>query len=191
MLNKLGRLRDLFISDLFGMATADCLLPVQVPNLEYLYLNSVPHEYASAMQSWRRLEVANGTSVSITKARKPEWVQENRQNPLRDWGGREHIGPGRFKRAVAQFKKTRSDVFEALSAKPCEATLRRLEDVGRDYASAFNRLDGRSPFTETKEPEELFAALDNVMAESELELGRSLVAEWLALLSGVEGAREW
>ncbi|WP_244296622.1 hypothetical protein [Paenarthrobacter nitroguajacolicus] len=51
MLNKLGQLRDLFISNLFGMTKSDCLLPIEIPNLEYLYLDSVPHEYASAMRS--------------------------------------------------------------------------------------------------------------------------------------------
>lgn len=191
MLNGLGLLRDLFISDLFGMTKSDCLLPVQVPNLEYLYLNSVPHEYASALRSRWRSEAANGTSVSITKARKPEWVQENRQNPLRDWDGREHISPGRFKKAVAQFKKTRREVLEALFAKPDESNLGRLEDVGRDYASAFNRLDGRSPFIETEEREELFAALASVMDEFEVELDRPLEAERLALLTGVDDARDW
>lgn len=145
MLNKLGQLRDLFISNLFGMTKSECLLPIEIPNLEYLYLDSVPHEYASAMRSRWRSEAANGTSVSITKARKPEWVQENLENPLRDWDGREHINSGRFKKVVAQFKKARSEVFEALSAEPDETTLGRLEDVGRTYASAFNRLDGRSP----------------------------------------------
>ncbi len=191
MLNRLGRLRDLLISDLFGMTKADCLLPIEVPNLEYLYLDSVPHEYASAMRSRWRSEAANGTSVSITKARKPEWVQENLENPLRDWDGREHISSDRFKKAVTQFKKTRREVLAARSVKSEEPTLGRMEDVGRDYASAFNRLDGRSPFIETEEREELFAALDKVMAESELEFGRSLAAERLALLSGVEDARDW
>ena len=191
MLNKLGRLRDLFISDLFGMTKSDCLLPIEVPNLEYLYLDSVPYEYASAMRSRWRSEAANGTSVSITKARKPEWVQENLENPLRDWDGREHISSGRFKKAVAQFKKTRSEVLAALSVESDDSTLGRLEDVGRKYARAFNRLDGRSPFIETEEREELFAALASAMDEFELELGRPLKDERLALLSGVEDARDW
>ncbi|MFE4194765.1 hypothetical protein ACFRJ9_02775 [Paenarthrobacter sp. NPDC056912] len=191
MLNRLGRLRALLISDLFGMTKADCLLPEDVSNLEYLYLDSVPHEYASAMRSRWRSEAANGTSVSITKARKPEWVQENLENPLRDWDGREHISSGRFKKAVAQFKKTRSEVIEALSAQPGESTIDQLENIGHEYAIAFNRLDGRSPFIETEEREELFAVLDKVVVEFELELGRSLAAERLALLSGVEDARDW
>lgn len=72
-----------------------------------------------------------------------------------------------------------------------ESTLARLTDLGREYALAFNRLDGRSPFIETEEREELFAALNTVLTDLELALSRSLVAERSAILSGVEGARDW
>ncbi len=190
-LNRLSSLKGLFISDLFGMTKADCVLPAEVPDLEYLDLHSVPHEYALAMRARWRSEVVNGTSVNISKARKPEWVQENLENPLRDWDGREHITAARFKKAVEQFKKTRREVLAMVGPQPDESTLARLMDLGREYALAFNRLDGRSPFIETEEREELFAALNTVITEREVELGRSLVAERSALLSGVEGARDW
>lgn len=190
-LNRLSSLKGLFISDLFGMTKSDCLLPADVPDLEYLYLDSIPHEYATAMRARWRSEVVNGTSVGITKARKPEWVQENLDNPLRDWDGREHITVARFKKAVAQFKNTRRAVLEALSLKSDASTLARLLDLGREYGLAFNRLEGRSPFIETEEREELFAALSGVVAGREQELGRSLSAERSALLAGVEDARNW
>lgn len=190
-LNRLASLKALFISDLFGMRKADCVLPANVPDLEYLDLHSVPYEYAVAMRTRWRPEVVSGTSVDISKARKPGWVQENLENPLRDWDGREHITAGRFKKAVEQFKKTRREVLAMVGPQQDESTLAHLMDLGRQYALAFNRIDGRSPFIETEEREELFAALNTVMAERELELGRSLVAERSALLSGVESARDW
>ncbi|GAA3284852.1 hypothetical protein AAU01_01850 [Paenarthrobacter aurescens] len=43
------------------------------------------------------------------------------QNPRRVWDGREHISSGLFKKAVAQFKKTRSEVLEAFSAQAGES----------------------------------------------------------------------
>lgn len=190
-LNRLHSLKNLFISDLFGMTKADCLLPSEVPDLEYLALNSVPSEYALAMRARWRSEVFNGTSVTISKARKPDWVKKNLENPLRDWDGREHISAARFKKAVEQFKKTRREVLAVVGPQQDESALARLTDLGREYALAFNRLDGRSPFIETEEREELFAALNTVLAELELELNRSLVAERSAILSGVEGARDW
>ena len=190
-LNRLSQLKSLFISDLFGMTKADCLLPAEVPHLEYLDLHSVPAEYAHAMRARWRSELRNGTSVDISKARKPEWVQENFENPLRDWDGREHITAAHYKKAVGQFTKTKRDIRSTLDSQPDESTLALLFDLGREYALAFNRLDGRSPFIETEEREELFAALNTVMAELEAELGRSLAAQRSALLSGVEDARNW
>ena len=190
-LNRLHSLRELFIADLFGMTKADCLLPKRVPDLEYLDLHSVPHEYATAMRTRWRPQVAHGTGVDISKARRPEWVRENLDNPLRDWDGREHITAARFKRAVAQFKKTRREVLAVLAPQPDASSLARLADLGRDYALAFNRLDGRSPFIETEEREELFAALQSVVTEREQDLGRSLSAERTALLAGVDEARSW
>lgn len=190
-LNRLRSLKNLFISELFGMTKADCLLPGEVPDLEYLALDSVPSEYALAMRARWRSEVFNGTSVTISKARKPEWVKENLENPLRDWDGREHISAARFKKAVEQFKKTRREVLAVVGPQQDESTLARLTDLGREYALAFNRLDGRSPFIETEEREELFAALNTVLTDLELALSRSLVAERSAILSGVEGARDW
>lgn len=190
-LNRLRSLKNLFISELFGMSKADCLLPSELPDLEYLALDSVPSEYALAMRARWRPEVFNGTSITISKARKPDWVKENLENPLRDWDGREHISAARFKKAVEQFKKTRQEVLAVVGPQQDESTLARLTNLGREYALAFNRLDGRSPFIETEEREELFAALNTVLTELELELGRSLAAERSALLSGVEGARDW
>ena len=190
-LNQLHSLRELFIADLFGMTKADCLLPERAPDLECLDLHSVPHEYATAMRTRWRLQVAHGTSVDISKARKPEWVRENRDNPLRDWDGREHITAARFKKAVAQFKKTRREVLAVLAPQPDASSLARLADLGREYALAFNRLDRRSPFIETEEREEFLAALQSVVTEREQDLGRSLSAERTALIAGVDEARSW
>lgn len=190
-LNRLRFLKSLFMSDLFGMTKDDCLLPAEVPHLEYLGLDSVPSEYAHAMRARWRSEVVNGTSVTISKARKPEWVQENLENPLRDWDGREHISAVRFKKAVEQFKKTRREILALVGPQSDDTALAILMNLGREYALAFNRLEGRSPFIETEEREELFAALNTVLSERELELGRSLAAERSSLLSGVEGARDW
>jgi hypothetical protein len=190
-LNELHLLRELFMADLFGMTKADCVLPEEVPDLECLDLHSVPHEYAGAMRTRWRPQVANGTSVDISKARKPEWVRDNLDNPLRDWDGRKHITAARFKKAVAQFKKTRREVLAVLAPQQDDSSFARLADLGREYALAFNRLDGGSPFIETEEREELFAALQTVVTEREQSLGRSLSAERTALLVGVDEARNW
>lgn len=190
-LNRLSSLRELSINNLFGMSSADCLLPDKTHALEFLGLHSIPREYAVAMRSRWRAEIAHGTSLEITGARRPEWVQENLNNPLRDWDGRDHISSARFKKAVAQFKQTRRAIL-ALLDEPDDATrLGRLTQLGRDYGAAFNRLDGRSPFIETEEREELYTALEAVLDESEQATGRALSTERAALLTGVDDVREW
>jgi hypothetical protein len=102
----------------------DSMLPAEVPDLEYLDLHSVPHEYTFAMRALWWSGMVNGTSVNISKARKPEWVQENLANPLRGWDGREHITAARFKRAVKQFKKTPREVLAMVGPRPVLATVR-------------------------------------------------------------------
>jgi hypothetical protein len=190
-LNRLPLLKTLFITDLFGMTKSDCLLPEHVPGLESLGLHSIPHEYAAAMRAAWRPEIPNGTSLEITGARKPEWVKENLTNPLRDWDGRQHISSARYKQAVAQYKATRRAVLAALAEGSNEDRSSRLVQIGREFSVAFNKLDGRSPFIETEEREELFAALDAIVTEAEEGLDVRSSGAREDLLSGVESVRDW
>ncbi|MFG2085199.1 hypothetical protein [Spirillospora sp. NPDC048824] len=194
-LNGLESLQRIEIVDLFGMGRDDRLLPRSVPALEALILHGVPAEYATAMRSTWRPEIPNGTYIQISGARKPDWVAENRNNPLRDWDGRGHISSGRFKKAVAHYKSTRRAVMEVLSSDPGPDPdgdgPARLVEIGRRYGEAFNRLDGRAPFIETEEREELFAALDRIVDEAEAAHGADLAWARVSLESGVESVRDW
>ena len=190
-LNDLEMLKRLWASGLFGMEAQDCLLPDRVPRLEFLSLHSIPADYAASMRAHWRREVANGTFVDITGARRPEWVAENISNPLREWDGRAHITGTRFKQAVNQYKATRRAVMAACAHEVADERRAMLVDLGRAYAEAFNRMDARRPFIETVEREELFAALDLIVDEAEAALDVDLVAERQSLREGVETAREW
>lgn len=189
-LNRLSQLRWLAIHDLFGMGKADCLLVSSAPMLEFLGLYSVPAEYATAMRRVWKPEVVHGTAVEIRNPRKPEWVAENRDNPLRDWDGREHISSARYRKAVSYYKNARRAVIVLLSTRGIDQA--GLIQIGQDFGEAFNRLDGtRSPFIETEEREELFAALDAVIAAAEVELGGQFGAARHHLYEGVERVRSW
>ncbi|MCG5215895.1 hypothetical protein [Streptosporangium sp. KLBMP 9127] len=190
-LNQLTRLRRIRIVDLFGMTEEERLRPTRVPELESVDLYGIPADYASAMRRTWRPEVPAGTSVSIYRARKPEWVEENRNNPLRDWDGREQISATMYKKAVAQYKTTRKAVLEAFAEEPVDARSTRMEEIGYAYGEAFNRLDQRSGFIETVEREELFGALDHIMNEAEALHGPSLEDARDSLVSGVESVRDW
>lgn len=189
-LNGLSQLRWLAIQDLFGMGKSDCLLVDSAPALQFLGLYSVPAEYATAMRRVWKPEMANGTDVEIRSPRKPDWVAENRDNPLRDWDGRDHISAARYRKAVSQYKDTRRAVIALLSSRGLDQA--GLIEIGQHFAEAFNRLDGkRSPFIETEEREELFAALDAAVAAAELEAGQEFVAARDHLYEGVERVRSW
>jgi len=191
-LNRLPNLKTLFISNLFGMSAADCLLRTSVANLERLVLHSVPAEYAAATRKAWLAEIPNGTFVEITSPRSPNWVAENRNNPLREWDGRAHISSARYRKSVAQYKATRRAVLEELAASRDETDGSRFAELGRQFAEAFNQLDGtRDPFIETVERDELFEALDAIVDEAEAEHGRTFDITRQHLIAGVEGVRTW
>ena len=190
-LNQLATLKRLFIHGLLEMGQADCLHPARVPALELLGLHNIPYDYATVMRARWRPQTPNGTLVDITGARKAEWLAENMSNPLREWDGRAHISRARFAKATAQYKATRRAIMAALSADDGEAAASRLAQFGREYAEAFNRLDGGVPFIETDEREELFDALDLIIADAQATTGKDFAAARQSLIDGVEAARDW
>jgi hypothetical protein len=131
------------------------------------------------MRTRWRPEIPKGTSVEIRGARRPEWLAENRDNPLRDWDTRHHISQARYMKAVAQYKATRQAVHAALGD-PDAA--RRLYVLGREYGVAFNKLDQSRPFIETEEREDLARALmyltENAQARKSLLAGLDSVRQW-------------
>ncbi|MCA2179680.1 hypothetical protein LDL08_26210 [Nonomuraea glycinis] len=188
---QLISLQRISIVDLLGMTKEDCLKPLRVSELESVDLYGIPAGYASVMRKTWHPEIPAGTFVSIHRARKPEWVEENRNNPLRDWDGREQISATTYKRAVAQYRTTRRAVIEAFAEEPADTRPARMEEIGRFYGEAFNQLDQRSGFIETVEREELFEALDHIMNEAEALHGPSVENARGSLISGVESVRDW
>lgn len=190
-LNRLASLRGICVVDLFGMTKEDRLRPQCVPELESVDLHGIPADYASAMRSTWRPEIPAGVHVSVLRARKPEWVEENRNNPLRDWDGREQISTTTYKKAVAQYQATRKAVLQTFAEEPADGRSTPLEEIGRAYGETFNQLDHRTGFIETVEREELFAALDHIMNEAEALHGPGLEDARNSLISGVESVRDW
>lgn len=191
-LQRLSRLRTLFIQNLFSMGPSDAVTVRELPALEMLGLYSIPYDYATAMRKAWKPEIANGTNVEIRSPRKAMWVEENRDNPLRDWDGREHINSARYRKAVAQYQMTRRAVIATLAAPDPTSVSSDLTQLGREFAKAFNGFDaGRNPFIETEEREELFGALDAAVAASEDRHGRQFPGAREALATGVNEVRDW
>lgn len=190
-LNGLTSLKELSIVDLFGMTKEDRLLPRCAPALEMLCLHGIPAEYANAMRSTWRPEIPNGTRVEIRGARKPGWVAENRDNPLRDWDGRGNISKTNFRKSVARYKATRRAVMAVFADGAADDRPARLTAIGREFGTAFNDFDRRSGFIETVEREELFDVLERIAKDAEAAFG--LEPRWVSecLASGVESVRDW
>ncbi|MFF3216952.1 hypothetical protein ACFYYB_40810 [Streptomyces sp. NPDC002886] len=187
-LNQLPRLQALTISELFGMDASDCLLPRHVPEVEEVSLYGIPADYAAAMRKTWRPHVRHGVELDVRGARKPEWVDANAANPLRDWDGREHIPRTAYRKAVAQYKATRDAFLAEVTGGEGHGN---IVEIGRTFGAAFNALDSRTPFIETVEREELFDALDFLADEAQTAAGRNLTAARAALIEGANSSRDW
>jgi hypothetical protein len=139
---------------------------------------------------WGPLE-PDGTYVRITCGRSPQWVAENRDNPLRCWDGREHITGAQYRKAVSQYKATRRAIVAALAEEDTQAVEDRLTQAGREYPEAFNTLSSRTHFIETMEREELFDALEVLVKglADHTTLDLALVIE--AVEDGMDQTRNW
>lgn len=146
-LNQLPRLQALTISELFGMDASDCLLPCHVPEIEEVSLHGVPAEYAAVMRKTWRPHVRHGVELDVRGARKPEGVAANAANPLRDWNGREHIPRTGYRKAVAQYKATRDALLTEVTGGEDHGN---IAEIGRAFGAAFNALDSRTRFIETR-----------------------------------------
>lgn len=187
---NLRGLKLLSISELFGMDASDHLPVTEETLLDAIYLHNVPAEYADATRKAWRPERGHGTTLKIVGARTAEWVAENRDNPLREWDARPHISKARYAKSLAQYKETRRAVLAAISEETASDSV--LRHIGREYGDAFNRLDGnQSPFIETVERDDLYAALDQIVRDagalSESETARVIAA----LAAGVDDVRNW
>ncbi|WP_216587410.1 hypothetical protein [Streptomyces brasiliscabiei] len=197
-LNRLPLLQGLTIRNLFGMDAADCLLPARATEVEEVWLNGVPADYATAMRKAWRPHVRHGVQLDVRGARKPDWVAANAANPLREWDGREHIPRAGYRGAVARYRATCEAFLAAVTGGERHGDGRHgdgqhgdVTEIGRAFAVAFNELDSRSPFIETVEREELFDALDFLVDEARTSTGQDLTAARAALIEGVESARDW
>lgn len=191
-LNRLTGLRKLTIIDYFGMTAADHLTVAGTPELEHVHLHNVPRGYATAIRRVWRPEAANGTYLNVTGTRGPDWVAENKDNPLRDWDTRPGVSKRTYQKSVAQIRKTRDQIRAALDGAPGDRA-KVLERVGSEYGEAFNAIDEatRAGLIMTQEREELFDAVVSLLNAAAAERGLDVTTERQALIDGVEATRDW
>ena len=179
-IKQLKELETLLMFDLFGFSFDDFPLPSDLPNLEWLWLQSVP---ADAGKAIKRLYKDKIQDLVVSKLRSNEWLQENMNNPLCHWDGNEFIPKSKYNKAVALWKEARHKTFEA--AKEPNTFSDSILSIASDYIEGFNKLDRRSAFIETEEREDIINAFESILDDVDLIIDRE------SLQKVMEEKRTW
>ena len=164
----LPQLQMLTFFNLFGFSAADFPSPEALPNLSCLWMTSVPLDVVSSVRAAYKKATTQGLDLSLSKARKPEWLAENLHNPFRDWDGREHISATYAKKAALAYKNLRAATNNIDSSMDVASLLTAAVTA---YTEAFNLIDRRSKAIETVEREEIYSVLCDVLNPLEQKLG--------------------
>jgi hypothetical protein len=191
-LNRLTGLRTVELEEVFGMTAADCLDPGALSKLERIDLRSIPLDYATAMRHAWKPEVPNGVFLSITGARKPEWVAQKTANPLRGWDGREGISSRSYAKARSAWNESTPPILAALADDLTQEERRQLlEELGRAFGRAFDDVNAEAGFIETEERGELLDGLANLVGAAPATVGVDRQAAIDTLLHSVNQTRTW
>ena len=153
---ELRELTNLSTYDLFGFGADDIPTPEQMPELCWFWMTSLPEDAAKAAK--RLWKSKPGMDLWITKARKPEWLAQNLDNPFRGWDGEEHIPASAAKKAANQYRKTRALLMKLAAEPGVDAQAQALDAVAA-YTQTFNKMG----FIETEERDEIYMALRGIL----------------------------
>ncbi|MNK42066.1 hypothetical protein D3C87_607450 [compost metagenome] len=179
--------------DLFGYTAEEFPSATQLPQLSALWLTSLPADVAKAIKAGYKRAAALGLDLSVTKARKPEWLADNLLNPFRDWDGREHISPAYAKKAALAYKNMLAVTRGIDAAMEATAATAALETMVTAYVDVFNKIERRASIIETVEREEIYTVLAELLVQLRQQLGvqgAALVDE-AALLDLFDRLREF
>ena len=192
-LAQLSQLQMFTAYDLFGYTAEEFPSATQLPQLSALWLTSLPADVAKAIKTGYKRAAALGLDLSVTKARKPEWLADNLLNPFRDWDGREHISPAYAKKAALAYKNMLAVTRGIDAAMDVTVAATALEAMVAAYVDAFNKIERRASIIETVEREEIYSVLAELLAQLRQQLGgqgAALVDE-AALLELFDRLREF
>lgn len=163
-LRNLKIVEILSLEEVFGFTSEEFPQPGTCPLLQTLWIESIPEEAGKEIKKRYKGKI---DELDIRKLRKPEWLAENLDNPLRHWDGSEFVPPAKFKKAVAIYRNTRRNALAAANQyqtdKDTVLLQDHLEQTGKEFVIAFNKLDSRSGFIETEEREDLCAAFQVIL----------------------------
>lgn len=161
-LTALPKLEALWFCDLFGYTADDFPAPEALPGLTSLSLDSLPADVATAVRKAYRK--APQVDLTVSKPRKPEWLAENLDNPLRHWDGREGFAPALVKKVHAAYVMALRQVREAeavgVDDGACGQQVTRVIAAFLEVIGGLNRKHG---FLYTLERDEVIDAV-NILA---------------------------
>lgn len=162
-ISKFKELEVLTTMDLFGFTAEEMPRPEDLKKLYMLWMNSLPEDVAKEAKKLYKKRKDEGLDLWITKPRKAEWLAQNLDNPFRSWDGDENISHANAKKAADLYRKTRAAMVK-LVEEPGNGFTKAAETLVREYAEGFNKMDRRKTFIYTVERDEIFMALDEILA---------------------------
>lgn len=168
-IHSLGMLKELnaglLLENIFGFTAEEFPTPESWPNLMSISLESVPEEAGKHIKKVFKGKVP---ALDIRKLRKPEWLAENLDNPLRHWDGSEFVPKSKFKKAVMVYRDARRAALSAaanyVKDKDPANLQKQLEKISVEYVEVFNKLDARTNWIMTEEREDICIAFDAILS---------------------------
>lgn len=114
-------------------------MPERMEHLNWLWMTSLPEDAAKCIKKLYKKRKNEGMNLSVTQARKPEWIKENMDNPFRDWDDSDYISPSSAKKAIIQYRKTRNELLALNVQNDPEAQTKAIAAV-EEYTKTFNRM---------------------------------------------------
>lgn len=175
-IKSFNNLETFTLVDMFGFTADDIPKPEEMPKLTWFWMSSLPEEAAKEARRLYKKEAKNGMDVWIKKARKPEWLAQNLENPFRAWDGQENIPVAMAKKATLQYKKTLNEIKKLIFDTADNITDELLVII-TNYTEAFNKMNKNKGFIETVEREDIYVALCELidLIPNNIEIDKNLI----------------
>jgi hypothetical protein len=158
MLGELKGLENLSLIEAFGFSGAELPGPDRLPALASIWASSIPEDVAKAIR--QLYQHVDGIDLDIDRARKPEWIKDNLENPFRAWDGRDGVSSAHAKKALSIYKTAVKSMRKACA--DGHGLDGAAEQITRTYLEGFNTLDAKGRFVGTMEREEIVGAINSI-----------------------------
>ncbi|SDC40590.1 hypothetical protein SAMN05216410_1816 [Sanguibacter gelidistatuariae] len=169
-LTKLARLETLWLCDLFGYPVEDVPSPHELPALVSLDLDSIPADVAAYVRG--AYKKTPRVVLTVRKPRKPEWLAENIDYPLRHWDGQEEIPAIVAKKARTAFVVALRQVRDTDAAAPEFTTC--VTAAVEEFVGVVAMLNRKHHFLYTLERDDVIDAVNVLTAGLPAQARRAL-----------------